>query len=252
GRNSRTSASCSSRSSGGTKPRMPTPHGRPSSRARVSSRSGRASPARMSDSARNGSPPASATAAANGARSETRVIGPCAIGERRPGTERIEEARLAEVAGDGLLEAADQAAGAGEAGGERPGERGVGADRDAEAGRALARVVDAAVERRERVLVGEGGFREERELRVEDHALGARRGAGGGGVEADAALDPDGGVGQVGAEALEEDECGLAVVVPARDEPMGALRQRRPRLIYGGDLDQRAPGSAGKDRRAGW
>ncbi len=73
-------ASCSSRSSAGTKPRMPTPHGRSPSRAAVSATSARTSAPDDNDSARNGSPPPAATASANAARSLTRDIGPCAIG----------------------------------------------------------------------------------------------------------------------------------------------------------------------------
>ena len=80
GRIRRTTSSCSSRSSAGTKPRMPTPHVRPANRCAVSVSSASTSVPRISASARNGTPPASATAWANGARSDTRVIGPWKIG----------------------------------------------------------------------------------------------------------------------------------------------------------------------------
>ena len=80
GRASRTTASCSSRSSGGTKPRMPTPHGRSPSASAVSASSERISSPRIRDRARKGSAPPSATAAAKALRSLTRVMGPWAIG----------------------------------------------------------------------------------------------------------------------------------------------------------------------------
>ena len=73
-------SSCSERISGGTNPRMPTPHGFVPSFAFVSFRSCSVSALRSSARARKGSAPPSATASANAAVSLTRVIGPCRIG----------------------------------------------------------------------------------------------------------------------------------------------------------------------------
>ena len=78
---SRTTSSCSSRSSGGTKPRMPTPHGRSPSSARGLAQQRRAPRRRASARARGTAGrrrrrPRRRTRA----RSLTRVIGPCAIG----------------------------------------------------------------------------------------------------------------------------------------------------------------------------
>lgn len=83
GRISATAASCSRRSSGGVKPRSPTPQGRSPSRSAVSASSLRTSAPSITASARYGIPPSAATASAKAAWSLTRVIGPWATGSGR-------------------------------------------------------------------------------------------------------------------------------------------------------------------------
>ena len=80
----RTISNCSSRSASSTNPRTPTPQGLSPKVAFVSLTKSSASWPRIKASARNGNAPPSATELAKAARSLTRVIGPCTIGNSVP------------------------------------------------------------------------------------------------------------------------------------------------------------------------